>query len=515
MHKYIIALYIRLSLEYSKTESMSIENQRLLLREYAMTLKEWDDAEVLEFVDNGHSGANFERPAVQSLLDMVREGKINCILVKDLSRFGRNSIETGYFIERVFPLYHTRFISVGDDFDNANFKVDTGGIDVAFKYLISECYSRDMSVKTRSAKYAKMRRGEYQSKICPYGYRKGDNGRMEIDENVAGIVQRIFQWAAEGATAAEITRKLYREGIPTPGEYRASRGSGMYDVSRAHGVWSSSTVLRILDDERYIGTYVIGKRTVKEIGGTRVRLKDESEWVKIADHHPAIVSGELFEQAKASLRRYSLPNKKRHDYPLRGKVFCGHCDHALSRAGKPANYYCRHSQVSPSFPCHGLRTRADALEKAIFQTIRAQLQPVLGVDIEKDALDMKTVQQAEFEKKLQALKDEKQRLFEQYALESISLDDYKQKKAEIDAELVQAKNVHATIAAHTKQAQIEYEAKLQRQEIIQEISGADNLTDALADALIERVYVFPNDRIEIVYKVKNMFTPTESRGPMQ
>lgn len=115
--KYVIALYIRLSVEDFKTESLSIPNQKLLLLEKAMSLQEWDNSEVLEFVDNGHTGTNFERPAVQELLTMVQAGKIDCIIVKDLSRFGRNSIETGYFIERVFPLYHTRFISVSDDFD--------------------------------------------------------------------------------------------------------------------------------------------------------------------------------------------------------------------------------------------------------------------------------------------------------------------------------------------------------------------------------------------------------------
>ena len=118
--KYVIALYIRLSVEDFKTESLSIPNQKLLLLEKAMSLQEWDNSEVLEFVDNGHTGTNFERPAVQELLTMVQAGKIDCIIVKDLSRFGRNSIETGYFIERVFPLYHTRFISVSDDFDTAN-----------------------------------------------------------------------------------------------------------------------------------------------------------------------------------------------------------------------------------------------------------------------------------------------------------------------------------------------------------------------------------------------------------
>jgi DNA invertase Pin-like site-specific DNA recombinase len=126
VRNYVIALYIRLSVEDFKTESLSIPNQKLILREKAMSLPEWDNSEILEFIDNGHTGTNFERPAVQELLTMVQAGKINCIIVKDLSRFGRNSIETGYFIERVFPLYHTRFISVSDDFDTANFKGDTG-----------------------------------------------------------------------------------------------------------------------------------------------------------------------------------------------------------------------------------------------------------------------------------------------------------------------------------------------------------------------------------------------------
>ena len=164
MQKYIIALYIRLSIEDYKYESMSIENQRLELNAYVRTMPEADYAEIIEFVDNGFTGTNFERPQVQKLLEMVRENKIDCIIVKDFSRFGRNSIETPYFLERVFPLFHKRFISLGNDYDSAKLKGDTGGMDVAFQYLISEYYSRDMSMKTKSAKYAKMQRGEYQSK---------------------------------------------------------------------------------------------------------------------------------------------------------------------------------------------------------------------------------------------------------------------------------------------------------------------------------------------------------------
>ena len=139
MNNYTIALYIRLSMEDSKYDSLSIEHQKMILNEFALSMPEAQNAEIREFIDNGFSGTNFERPSVQELIELVRENKIDCILVKDFSRFGRNSLEVGYFIERVFPLFHTRFISVSDSFDSNNFKGDTGGMDVAFIQWVSFC----------------------------------------------------------------------------------------------------------------------------------------------------------------------------------------------------------------------------------------------------------------------------------------------------------------------------------------------------------------------------------------
>lgn len=222
MKKNVIVLYIQLSIEDYKYDSMSIENQRLVLNEYAAGMPEALNSEELEFIDNGYSGTSFERPQVQKLIEMVRENKIDCIIVKDFSRFGRNSIETGYFNERVFPLFQTRFISISDDYDSNNYKGDTGGMDVAFKYLISEYYSRDMSTKTKSAKYTKMQRGEYQSTICPYGYRKSADGRMKPDPEAA-VLLLIFQLAAEGKNAPCIARELYKRGSPTPLNTRSQR----------------------------------------------------------------------------------------------------------------------------------------------------------------------------------------------------------------------------------------------------------------------------------------------------
>ena len=192
MRKYIIALYLRLSIDDKKVVSMSIDSQRKLLNEYAENLG-IDDFEIVEFVDNGYSGTNFERPSMQELLEQVKAFKIDCIIVKDFSRFGRNSIEVGYFTEQVFPLFNVRFISVSDNYDSDNHKGETGGLDVTFKYLVNECYSRDLSKKTKASKYTKMKRGDYDAGIYPYGYKKGDDGTKVIDEAVADNVRLIFK----------------------------------------------------------------------------------------------------------------------------------------------------------------------------------------------------------------------------------------------------------------------------------------------------------------------------------
>ena len=500
-------LHIRLSIEDYKYDSLSIENQSLVLNEYAVSMPEALNAEVIEFIDNGYSGTNFERPQVQKLIEMVRENKIDCIIVKDFSRFGRNSIETGYFIERVFPLFHTRFISISDNFDSNNFKGDTGGMDVAFKYLISEYYSRDMSTKTKSAKYAKMQRGEYQSKICPYGYRKSADGRMEPDPEAAAVVQLIFQLAAIGTNAASITRELYKRGIPTPGEYKAARGNHTHDITRTRGIWSGSTVLRILEDERYIGSYVIGKRAVLEVGGNRSRLKDKEKWYIIPDHHPAIIDKETFDKVQATQRRFSQPNKKKRDYPLKGKAFCGCCNHALSRTmQKTSYYYCRHSEADAASRCHKMKVNAVALEQAVFQILKTQLAVSLPLNAD-GTVHMGAVisERSEYEKQIEALQDSKQALFEQYIMDEIDMETYKSQKAAYDATILKTKNAYAAIAAQAKQKQEEQARQSSRQEISKAITDAEGLTTELVDLLIEKVYVFPDNRIEIAYKVQDLF----------
>ncbi|MCM1276774.1 MAG: recombinase family protein, partial [Lachnospiraceae bacterium] len=479
------------------------ENQQKILREKAMSLPEFAFCEIEEFIDNGHTGTNFERPAVQRLLDMVRTGEISCIIVKDFSRFGRNSIETGYFIQKVFPLYHVRFISVSDSYDSAEHKGDTGGMDIAFKYLINECYSRDLSVKSKTAKMARMKRGEYQSKVCPYGYQKGADGRMIPDEETADNVRKIFEWAADGFNATEIAHKLYELKIPTPGEVKSRRGSKTHDVSRVNGVWCISTVFHILEDERYTGMYVINKRHTVEIGSTHVRMNDESEWIKIPDHHEPIISKELFEKAKSKIRKFKLPNKQPRDYLLRGKVFCGCCDHALNVANG-RHFKCRYSEKIAEIDCHGLSVPIKDLETVVFDTLRAQASCVIGIG-DLSAAELSASHQAEYTKKLCDLQERKRGLYESFVLGEITAEDYKARKLETDALIADVRNVIAAAAEQAKSVREEYEENLRQKKIADELQAADTLTKSLVELLIKRVYVFPDNKIEIEYLSRSFF----------
>ena len=344
-------------------------------------------------------------------------------------------------MEMVFPLYGIRFISINDEFDSNNLHGDTGGINVAFKYLISEFYSRDLSIKYKSAKYVKFRRGEYQSKVCPYGYWKGVDGRMEPDEETAPNVRLIFELAQAGRTPNEIVRALLERDIPTPGEYKAAHGFNGHDISRCCGIWPASSVVNILDDECYTSTYIMGKREVTEVGGHRVRMKDKSQWVKIPDHHPAIISRELFAQVQAQRPRFKCPKKNTRTYPLRGKVFCGCCRHAMPRRAKiSAAFYCRYTRVDEAAACHGLVIAGAELEGLLYEILSKQAWISLNLDNLSNAgqLDIQLAEQAEYDKRIGEYMDKKRVLYERLVLKQISMKDYETQKAAIDNELGRA-----------------------------------------------------------------------------
>lgn len=501
-----IAVYIRLSVEDSKTDSLSIDGQRKIINSYIKKFPEYAYSEVLEFVDNGYSGTTFERPAMNELIELVNQNKIACIFVKDFSRFGRNMLQTGYFLEKVFPLFETRFIAVTDIYDSNDYQYNSGGLDVTFKYLISEYYSKDLSVKSKAARHAKMKQGEYVSTNTKYGYRLNKERKIVIDEDVANNVKMMFRLALEGKTASEIKAVLYEQKIPTPAEYKALKGKKHYDISRCNNIWSSSSILRILYDEWYAGTYVMGRSEVKSVGSRGVKIKDESKWYKIPNSHPAIIDKAEFDKLQEIMLRFKCPKEKLNEYPLMGKIYCGCCEHAMQRVPKKAPIFrCRYTNVIEDFPCYDLTVSEKEIYDVIYGIMFKQAQVIFALNENTDIsqLQFNLKKQDSFSLQIDEMKRLKLKLYERLMLKEITLDEYKNEKAVIDEKLTAVTNAFNSTSQSNENALRTKEEKEKRLLLAEKITAQKSLTKELADLLIEKVNVYPNNQIEILWKIKD------------
>jgi DNA invertase Pin-like site-specific DNA recombinase len=261
--EYTVALYIRLSAadEDNDGESDSVVNQRDLLNHYIASSIEFSESKVLTFVDDGYTGTNFDRPAVKQMLEKARKGQVHCIIVKDFSRFGRNYIEVGEYLEQIFPFLDVRFISVNDRFDSRNNAGFTAGFDVAFKTFLHSLYSKDISFKVKNGRRAKAEKGEHLCKLAPYGYPKSktEKNKLVVDEETSGIVRYVFELALNGLTQSEIAKQLNSENIDTPLVHRKNKGthtSRGWTAKAEVNHWTTANVGKILRDIRYAGTMV-------------------------------------------------------------------------------------------------------------------------------------------------------------------------------------------------------------------------------------------------------------------
>ena len=506
MGDYVIAKYIRLSIEDAKTDSMSIGSQRALLDKHIADL-DAIDATVIEFVDNGYTGTNFERPAVQELIEMVREGKVHCIVVKDFSRFGRNSIETGYFIERVFPLYSVRFISVCDYFDAADHEGDTGGLEVAFKFLTHESYSFDLSQKIKAAKQEKMRRGEYVTKNCTFGYKLNDARQLVIDEPAAETVRLIFSLALEGKKPLQIERQLYAERRLPAREYdKLRRGTPESELSC---VWSTTAIMSILRNEQYIGTYVAGKTKIVGVGSGKAIKVPKNQWVVIPNHHPAIIEKDVFDTVNHRVNEKHEPRRKRTlttsqrygdelNSPLKGKVYCGCCERMMKQsAAKDSKFHCTHTRAAVDAECYHLNIPVSSLCAMLLGTIweRARAYTKVGELHGAKRSDKRAVQQSEYEKRIDGLGEEKRRLYERFVRGQLDAVGYKTESAALDAQVLQL--VGASSALSTGQTNTQLK---EFRELASSICSEETLTHQMVDLLIEKVQVYPGSRVAVKWK---------------
>ena len=378
------ALYIRLSVEFNGKRGDSLETQRQIMEAYAALCPDLEIVEV--YTDNGITGRTFEREAFQRMLADVDAGKINCIMVKDLSRLGRNTIDTGYYIEKYFPLHGVRFIAVNDQFDSEDSENSGNHLIVPLKNMINEAYAADISKKVRAQQNQAMRDGEFVGARPPYGYRKDPDNchRLLVNEDTAPIVRQIFQWTLDGVALNVIVKQLNEQGVMTPGYYLASIGLITSKKLMGSGKWQTWTVGKILADQVYTGDMVQGKHT--NVGHKQVLTKPE-DWIVVRNTHEPLVSREVF--AKAQTIRDQMASKYTgtmkvpyNENILRGRVFCAHCGKNLHRQRSHGRYFyrCISNDRMGKGSCTGgvHRLPEPDLFDMILTTIRQEAEVMMG-----------------------------------------------------------------------------------------------------------------------------------------
>lgn len=343
---FLAAMYLRLSRDDSdvgdatdgkgnvKAESNSIGNQRELIRAY---IYEQQDIELYDiYVDDGFSGSNFDRPEFKRMMSDVEAGRVNCVIVKDLSRFGRDYIESGRYIQKVFPALGVRFIALTDHYDSFHADAGESGIVLPVKNFINDSYCRDISTKVKSQLEVKRKNGECIATFALYGYRKAEynKNQLVIDEYAADIVRRIFEWKMDGMAVSAIAEKLNGLGVLSPKEYKKSIGSNYKGgfSGAVKSMWSSSTVKRILSNEVYLGHLIQGKTEKINYKLKKSVEKPKEEWVKVENTHEAIISEDNFLIVQNLLKvdsRVSPVSEKSSLFA--GVLFCGDCGEQMIR----------------------------------------------------------------------------------------------------------------------------------------------------------------------------------------
>lgn len=380
---YRTGIYARLSSE--DKEEDTLENQIYLLKSHVEGQTDMVLADT--YVDNGFSGTNFQRPQFIRMMEDVKSGKINCIVVKDLSRLGRDYIETGNYIENVFPFLNVRFVSVTDGFDTVNGDGAEAMV-VSFKNLVNDVYAKDISRKIISAFRTKQRNGEYIGLVAPYGYLKSQENKNKfvVDEQTAPVVRMIFNWYADGRGLDYITRTLNEMDIDCPRKYRHRIGitiSDRYKDSR----WGRSAVKTILTNRAYIGDMVQGKVKQELCNNVCRQYVDKEEWIIVENTHEAVIERELFfnvqelieekSREQAEKREKSGIRGHKEENFLKGYLRCGCCGKSFNlsqtmRAGKiTRQYYCSGYQTLRSAFCTNKdRINKDVVEQTVYEAVQ-------------------------------------------------------------------------------------------------------------------------------------------------
>lgn len=508
---YVICMYIRLSSEdddikYNsrKDESNSITAQRTLIYEYINTKMEFTGCKILERCDDGFSGTHFDtRPQFTDMIDMAKRHEINCIIVKDFSRFGRDYIELGDYMEQFFPAMGIRFISINDNYDSDLLTDgEIGGLDVSFKNLIYDYYARETSKKEKLSWIRTAKKGEYRACVTVYGYRKSreNHSVLEIDPEAAKVVREIFDMKLAGMTCTEIAYNLNAREILSPSEYRYSMGdTRTINQNERKCYWECNTVQAVLQNEKYTGDMVQLKTYIDKITGKQIK-RPKDEWITVENTHEAIVSREEFETVRKSFRKISRSKCKNVNV-----FYCAECGRKISNARKSILRCPINSSVTDDKKCVDTSIRIEDAEVAILEDIKLKCKVFIDM---KDTL--RTIQfekQESINEKIQSIERTLKyneaawkNLYSEYADRKISkeeykirAEEYKKTKHSLQDELSRLKSEREISKAdHNKSDKIE--------DIVKRFLDADKLTNEMKKVMIDKVLVYSNNVLEIHWK---------------
>ena len=525
---YHAAIYVRLSKEdgdvagASKAESNSISNQKELIRDF---LKDKEDIVVVsERVDDGYSGSSFERPSFKLMMEDIKKGVVDCVVVKDLSRFGREYIDSGRYIERLFPAMGVRFIAVNDHYDSLKGDDQGDEILVPFKNLINDAYCRDISVKIRSHLEVKRKNGEFIGAFAPYGYQKDgeDHRRLVVDTYAAGVVQDIFRMKLHGMSQDAIAGKLNRDGILSPMEYKNSMGINFRTVFRAKAAsgWSPVAVRRILENEVYIGNLVQGRQSTPNHKVKKSIRKDKEDWVRVEKNHEPVVSERDFAVVQKLLGMDTRTAPDRESvYLLSGVAVCGDCGAPMVRKVSSVNgkrycyYICSGHKAGGN--CSPHRIPVQALEDAVFVLLKRQIGCVLDLERVLDyagTVPLRNLDVRKLEERREKLSGEAERcrelrlmLYEDMKDGVITKEDYVELHAAYEARGKEAQEAAGKAEREIRAVLEGEEDKYRWISYFKEYKDIGELTRNVVVALISEVRVYDRENIEVVFDFADQY----------
>ncbi len=508
-----VALYMRLSREDDdvKDESNSISNQRKLLLGFLKKKQELADRPIVQYVDDGYSGTGFERPGFAEMMDGVKKGKIQCVIVKDFSRFGRDYIELGDYIEHIFPFMQVRFIAVNDGYDSEEYKGKTPDIDVPFRNLAYSLYSQDISDKIKSSLAVRRKKGLYVGSIPLYGYQRDEEGFLTPDEETKGIVQRIYREYLSGTGLAELARKLNGEGIPSPKQHKINKGILRGEKEKSfegkNCVWLPTTLHQILRNETYAGVLSSGAYKSGPLGSGKRVFVPESERVRVENAHPVIIDKDTFREVQEKM--HTKKHGEAQQFLLKGFVRCGECGRLMVR--EKTRFRCRYQQFTdhrnaesiPEAELEGIVWKAVEIQLRLLEEKEAvfQREKELCVEKRKKLLSEIKKKRMQTEKKREEIKQ----LYHQYRQGKIG-----------KAEYLARKKWEGNLAEEMKTELAGLEAEGERLRKRADEIGADSISIAewlkcredrrkLLQCLIGSINVHSGKEVEIQWRFKERF----------